>query len=239
MSFFVQLTAEGSAPALEPNPVVPPWLPIAEAAGQGFGALFTAIGVILALWVAVWWEPRKARAERTERATQGIEESKRHREQLAEMRRAENDRLSAQARRIIVTTVKTDVLVENTWHVGIQNTSTDAISGLRVNVTARDKDGNAVSNGCRQAGPDTKGSVGDAAATEVVRNHQVIMRRIREDFDQFVQHAARTYESYGVGDAQLMLQAFSAGMANLNLDDSAAAALKEQVKTVHSFTNRG
>lgn len=125
---------------------------------------------------------------------------------------------------------KADVLVERTWHVGIQNTSTDAITGLRVNVTARDGSGTAVNGGCQRAPAEARGSVGDAAAAAIVRNNQVIMKRVREDFDEFVQHAAKTYESYGVGDAELMLQAFSAGMANLDLSDSAAAVLKEQVK---------
>ncbi|WP_261864803.1 hypothetical protein, partial [Mycobacterium marinum] len=197
---------------------------------QNGGSIATAVGVLIALGIAVWWEPKKARDERKARAKQATDESKRHTEQLAEMRRAEDDRLAAQARRIIATTVKADVLVPNTWHVKIENTSTDAISSLCVNAIAHDKDGNIVPDGCRQARPDAKASIADAAATTVLHAHQAMMQRVREDFDQFIAHAANTYNSYGVPEAQIMLQAFSAGMAQLNLDESSAAALKEQVK---------
>jgi hypothetical protein len=193
------------------------------------GSIATAIGVLLALGVAVLWEPKKARDERDERAKQAIEESKRHRGQLAEMRRAENDRLAAQARRIMVMIVKADVLVEHICHVGIQNASTDAISGLRVYVTARDKDGNTVHDGCQQARPEDKGSIANAAATVVVDAQRIMLERMRSQFDEFYAHVAETYGTVG-GDARQMLETYMAGMGPFNLDDASAALLKEQVK---------
>lgn len=228
MTFFVQLTAEGSPLALESNPV-PPWLQYGEALGQTFGALATAIGVLIALGVAVWWEPRKAREERSERSSQAIEEAKRHREQLAELRRAENDRLAAQARRITVAIRKADILVERIWHVGIKNTSSDAISGLRVRVTARDGSGTIVEDGCRRAQPEDKGRVADATATVIVDAQRTMLARMREQFDEFYRHVAETYGTVG-GDAQHLLETYMDGMGPFTLDEASASALKEQVK---------
>lgn len=213
---------------MQPDPV-PLWLQYSEALGQAFGALFTLIGVLIALGVAVWWEPRKAREERRERSDQAIEEAKRHREQLAELRRAENDRLAAQARRVTVAIRKADVLVERTWHIGIQNTSTDAITGLRVIVTAHDRSGTAVEGGCQRARPDAKGSIVDAAATVIVDAQQTMLARMREQFDDFYRHVAETYGTVG-GDAQQLLETYMSGMGPFLMDDATASALKEQVK---------
>ena len=196
---------------------------------QNGGSVATAVGVLIALGVAVWWEPRKQRTERSERAQQGIEDAKRHREQLAEMRRAENDRLAAQARRVIVTLTKADVLVENLWHIRIDNTSTDAVTGLRVNVTAVDDAGRAVPDGCRRAHPGDKGAFADAGAATLLRTHQTVLKRIRQDFDDFVRHIAETYGAFG-GDGRQMLETYMNGMPPWTLDEASAAALKEQVK---------
>lgn len=67
------------------------------------------------------------------------------------MQRAENDRIAAQARRIVPEITKSAFFGENVWLGHIQNASTGAISELRVVVTARDNDGNEIVDGFRKA----------------------------------------------------------------------------------------
>lgn len=119
---------------------VPVWLQFAGAAGTALGAIFTALGVLGALWAAFYWEPKKAREDR-----------RRYADQMETLQRAENDRIAAQARKVVATVFRADMLGEHLWTVKVSNNSSGIITNLTVSVTAVDADGNEVPGGCRQA----------------------------------------------------------------------------------------
>ncbi|PQM45651.1 hypothetical protein [Mycobacterium talmoniae] len=150
MSNLVSFTTEGNSVVPTKNPV-PDWLQIAGAYGTALGAIFTALGVLAALWAAFYWEPKKAREDRTERNKQAAEDRRRYEDQMAALLRAEDDRVAAQARKIVPTIFPADVLGENLWTVKVSNTSNGVVTNLAVSVTAVDADGNEIPNGCRQA----------------------------------------------------------------------------------------
>lgn len=119
---------------------VPVWLQIAGAAGTALGAIFTALGVLGALWAAFYWEPKKAREDR-----------RRYADQMDTLQRAENDRIAAQARKVVATVFPADMLGEHLWTVKVSNSSNGVITNLNVSVTAVDAEGNEVPGGCHQA----------------------------------------------------------------------------------------
>ena len=121
------------------NPV-PAWLQIAQAVGTTFGVIFTALGVLAALYVAVWREPRKARDERN-----------RYDDQMAALQRAEDDRIAAQARKIVPEISSGDRFGENVWLAHIENASTGVISSLKVVVKAYDSDDNEIPDAVSEA----------------------------------------------------------------------------------------
>ncbi len=100
---------------------VPGWLQIVQSTA-------TTVGVLLALYVAVWREPRKARDDRKNRAIQGDAERERHDAQIAALRQAEDERLAAQARRIVPAIFRGNVFSNTLWNVRIDNASTDTVS---------------------------------------------------------------------------------------------------------------
>jgi hypothetical protein len=120
----------------------------------------TAVGVIIALVVAVWWEPKKAREDRKERSEQADEDRRRYNAQMAALQRAEEDRVAAQARKIVPTIFPADLFGENMWTAKVSNTSNGVVTNLDVSVTAVDADGNEIPDGCRQA--NNQISIGDA-----------------------------------------------------------------------------
>jgi phenylpyruvate tautomerase PptA (4-oxalocrotonate tautomerase family) len=151
MSWLVDVSAEGGGIVV--TSPVPEWLQIAAAAGTTFGVFFTALGVLIALYVAVWREPRKARAERAARDTQSAEERKRHDAQIAALLSAENDRLAAQARKVVPAVKRAEAIYgPNVWIVTVENKSTDIVADLTVRVTAQDAEGKPIANGCKSAG---------------------------------------------------------------------------------------
>src|SRR5262245_23408764 len=105
------LNAEGST-IVEPNPV-PAWLQIAGAYGTAFGAIFPSFGALAALWAAVYWERKKAREDRQERADQPDEDPRRYADQRDALQRAENDRIAAQARKVVPTIFPAYIFGEN------------------------------------------------------------------------------------------------------------------------------
>ncbi|SEB26599.1 MULTISPECIES: hypothetical protein [unclassified Mycobacterium] len=124
--------------------LIPAWLQITT-------SVSTTVGVLIALYVAVWREPRKARREREDRETQAIEDRNRYNDQMAVMQRAEDDRIKAQARKIVPSINRADMFGENLWTARVNNLSNGAVSLLAVRVIAVDADGNDVPDGCRQA----------------------------------------------------------------------------------------
>lgn len=123
---------------------VPVWLEIVT-------SVSTTVGVLTALYVAVWREPRKARADRMERAEQTAEDRRRYNAEMAALQRAEDDRIAAQARKVVPAVYRADLFGENIWTVRINNTSSGIVSNLAVRVVAVDQDGAEVPNGCAQA----------------------------------------------------------------------------------------
>jgi hypothetical protein len=70
---------------------------------------------------------------------------------MAALQRAENDRVAAQARKIVPTIFPADLFGENMWTVKISNTSNGVVTNLGVSVTAVDADDNEIPGGCLQA----------------------------------------------------------------------------------------
>jgi hypothetical protein len=112
---------------------IPAWLEITQ-------SVMTTVGVLGALYVAVWREPRKARVERAERAAE-----------MAALQRAEDDRIAAQARKVVPAVYRADLFGENIWTVRINNLSSGVVSNLAVRVVAIEQGGGEVPNGCAQA----------------------------------------------------------------------------------------
>ena len=138
------LCVSGLGASLHRYESVPAWL-------ESTTSVATTGGVLIALYVAVWREPRKARADRIERAAQADEDRRRYDEQMAALQRAENDRIAAQARKVVPAVYRADLFGENIWTVRINNTSAGIIRNLAVRVVAVDRSGAEVPNGCGQA----------------------------------------------------------------------------------------
>jgi hypothetical protein len=124
--------------------VIPAWLQIST-------SISTTVGVLIALYVAVWREPRKARRERDDRDTQATEDRNRYNDQMVALQRAEDDRIAAQARKIVPEIASGDRFGENIWLAHIQNASTGVINNLRVVVMAYDDQDAVVEDGVRKA----------------------------------------------------------------------------------------
>lgn len=118
-----------AAPA--PSPV-PDWLQILVAGGSAL----SSIGVLVAL-ATFFVQLRKNRQERADRD-----------KQLAELQRAEKDRIAAQARKVVPEIAKS-VLFGNDdiWMAHVQNASAGAINNLKVVVAAFDGNNQEVPDG--------------------------------------------------------------------------------------------
>jgi hypothetical protein len=90
----------------------------------------------------------EAQKKRTE---QFNEDRRRYDAQMGALQRAENDRIIAQARKIVPAIFPADLFGENMWTVKVSNTSNGAVTHLAVSVTAVDAHGNEIPGGCRQA----------------------------------------------------------------------------------------
>ena len=110
-----------------------------------------ALGVLAAL-TTFWSQWRKARDDRSQRDEQFAEDRRRYDAQMAALQRAEDDRIIAQARKIVPATFPAEMFGPNLWTVKVTN--------LDVSVTAVDAGGNEIPNGCRQANDQV--SIGDA-----------------------------------------------------------------------------
>ncbi len=107
---------------------------------QAIAAVATTIGVLIALYVAVIREPRKA-----------AEERRRHKAQMDALRRAVEKRAAAQARKVVPSCVRSPMFGDLWWTVRIDNTSKAVTTILSVNVAAMDANGIEVPDGCQQA----------------------------------------------------------------------------------------
>lgn len=121
---------------VQPLSNTPTWFLFVQAAA----AISTTVGVLIALYVAVIREPRKA-----------AEERKRHQAEMDALSRAETERVAAQARKVLPSAVRTPMFGNNWWTVRISNTSNAVAVIMDVNVAAIDSQGRVVPNGCQQA----------------------------------------------------------------------------------------
>ena len=107
---------------------------------QAIAAVATTISVMIALYVALIREPRKA-----------AEERRRHQAQVDALRRAARKRVAAQARKVVPSWVRAPMFGDMWWTVRIDNTSNAVTTILAIDVAAIDADGIRVPDGCRQA----------------------------------------------------------------------------------------
>src|ERR1700752_1853252 len=114
----------------------PVWLQEAQA----IAGIATTIGVLIALYIAAIREPRKDAAER-----------RHHAAQIDALRRAEQARIAAQARKVLPSCVRTPMFGETSWTVRIDNASEAVITILGVDVAALDTNGFEVPHGCSRA----------------------------------------------------------------------------------------
>lgn len=122
-------------PALPNFDPVPDWLQIAVACASVLGS----VGVIVAL-ATFWFQWSKSKQERIDRNAE-----------LAALQRAEDDRIAAQARKIVPEIANSALFGEDIWLAHLQNTSTGAVNQLKVVVEARDSEGNVVEDGIVKA----------------------------------------------------------------------------------------
>jgi hypothetical protein len=112
----------------------PLWLQVIQAVG----ATATTIGVLIALYIAVIRDPRQA-----------SEEHEHHVAQMNLLHRAEAARITAHARKVLPSCVRTPATGDSSWAVRIDNASNAVAVILAVEVGASDDDGLDVPGGCR------------------------------------------------------------------------------------------
>lgn len=122
-------------PALPTTNPVPDWLQIAVACTSVLGS----IGVVVAL-ATFWFQWSKSKQDRIDRNAE-----------LAALQRAEDDRIAAQARKILAEIANSALFGEDIWLAHVRNASTGAVSQLKVVVEARDSNGNLVEGGIAKA----------------------------------------------------------------------------------------
>ncbi|TDL09862.1 hypothetical protein EUA04_07855 [Mycolicibacterium obuense] len=209
-------------PNLAPDPV-PDWLELAAAWATVIGVL----GVLIAL-LALGAELHKARVERLERSEQAAEDQKRHEAQIAALQRAEDERLAAQARKILFSVVNASAVIPNLFHVRLDNFGTERVSGLTVEVLAKNAAGEIVSDGCRVADQTTVGqAIAELMVPEITKTFDIVSARYKE-FLQLVRDG-----SIELGADPAQMQAYTDEMASaLDIDAAKAELMKEQVKHV-------
>ena len=108
------------------------------------------VGVIAAV-IGLAIQVSRSRTEAQEREKQAVIERERFEKQIAALRQTEDDRLAAQARKVVPSIRRADPMYgPNTWTVRIHNKSTDVINDLSVLVTALDDKGNAIDDACHR-----------------------------------------------------------------------------------------
>jgi hypothetical protein len=104
---------------------------------QAVAGIATTIGVLIALYIAAIREPRKDAAER-----------RHHAAQIDALRRAEQARIAAQARKVLPSCVRTPMFGDASWTVRIDNASDAVATILGVYVAALDTNGFEIPHGC-------------------------------------------------------------------------------------------
>lgn len=195
---------------VESDPV-PDWLQILAALGTALGAL----GVIAALiTVAVQWFG--SREERKERADQADA-------QLKAFRQAEDDRLAAQARRVVPIPIRASFLNPSIWNVTINNWGIDAISGLHVEIVIVDQNGQTISGGWRLA---DRVALGESMMSFFLPEFGKVIDAAQFRFQQFVEAIKAGIIS--LGESEEAVNAYFAD-TKMQIDQQTAAMLQQQV----------
>lgn len=205
---------------MNPDPV-PDYLQLAVAWATVFGAL----GVIIA-GIALWVQWLRGRRDRRDARAQAIVERERFEKQIEALQQSENDRLAAQARRIVPSFLQASAVIPNLWHVRIDNASTEVISSLYVDVYAVDHEDNKVPDACV---PADRISLGQAMAEFLDRTMKPTFDMVNERWRDFVEQVKSGVIELGEDPAQFeaYLDQITAGM---DINEQTAAAMKEQVK---------
>lgn len=107
---------------------------------QAAGAVATTVSVLIALYVTVIREPRRA-----------AEDARRSKARLDALHRVVRERIAAQARKVVPSCVRTPMFGDSWWTVRVDNASRAVMTLLSVDVEAIDANGIAIPNGCRRA----------------------------------------------------------------------------------------
>lgn len=146
---------------------IPFWLEVTQ-------PIATTTGVLIALAVALW-NVSQNRAERKDRSVQ-----------LAALDRAEQDRIAAQARKVVPTLVRATIFGPDMWSIKVSNHSNAVVTELHVDVQGVDENGNPIENSCTPA----NGKIG---TSEVFR--RVIGEALSGTIDAAVSRAQGPYGS--------------------------------------------
>src|SRR4029077_8316515 len=133
LEFVGHINALGPPIAANQTPV---WLQEVQA----LAGIATTMGVLIALYIAAIREPRKDAAER-----------RHHAAQIDALRRAEQARIAAQARKVLPSCVRAPMFGDASWIVKIDNASDAVITVLGVDVAALDTNCFEVPHGCKRA----------------------------------------------------------------------------------------
>lgn len=144
---------------------IPFWLEVTQ-------PIATTTGVLIALAVALW-NVSQNRAERKDRSVQ-----------LAALDRAEQDRIAAQARKVVPTLVRATIFGPDMWSIKVSNHSNAVVTELHVDVEGVDGNGNPIENSCTPA----NGKIG---TSEVFR--RVIGEALSGSIDAAVSRAQGQY----------------------------------------------
>jgi len=212
------------------NPVaspVPDWLQISAAAATTLGA----VGVVIAL-VTFAIQRLTTRKEREERANQAEIDRQRHDAQIAALRQAEDDRLAAQARRIVPAIFRGNVVSNTLWNLRIDNYSTDVVSNIEVDIIIHGGNGKAVPHGYRLANRET---LAEIMASVMVPEFSRAMDAVAVRFNQYIEYMRTRVMSLANPNDPAQIAAIQAEFegkfeqVKLELDAQTAAILQAQV----------
>ncbi|KMO81340.1 hypothetical protein [Mycolicibacterium obuense] len=202
---------------------VPAWLQWLEAIGQALGA----VGVVIALiaFAYQWYQGKDAREQR---AKDEKTDRDRHEAQLAAFRQAEDDRLAAQARRVLVAPVRANVVNPSIWNVTINNWAIDAITIHNAEIIVLDQNGQRVSGGWRLA---DRVNLAQSMINMFYPEFSAVMDALIAKVNQLFE-AIRT-GAVSVGESEQAMQELM-NNANMQISQQTADALRNQV--THALT---
>lgn len=197
---------------------VPDWLQVMAAVATTLGA----IGVLVAAGT-FWWQLRKARDERAESAAQALVDRQRHEEQIAALQRSEDDRLAAQARRIVPSAFRARTADHSYWHVKIENFSTEVITELSVEISVTDTDGNIIKDGYIQA---DKELLGQSLLELILPAFSQALDGANAKFQVFVQNLKSG--AISAGELPSQIDEMFSEIPDLALNEAATDALRQK-----------